>query len=180
MNAETLETMMSSANSDWNTPQKLLDVVYAFDKIRLDPCSNSNSVVAAANHLCGFGIDDDGLTANWGGYGGLVYVNPPYGKDITDWVEKCMIESFNGVEIIALLPSRTDTKWWHNNIPSAQAVCFWKGRLKFVGAQNCAPFPSAIAYWGKRPYRFAEKFQNHGMISLQPVLLNKINNVPKL
>lgn len=163
---------MSSANSHWNTPHKLLDVVYSFDAIGLDPCSNTNSIVVAVKHLCGQGVDDDGLTADWLNQG-LVYVNPPYGSTIKRWTEKCAIESFNGAEIIALLPSRTDTKWWHQHVITAQALCFWKGRFKFLGAKSCAPFPSVVAYWGVRQYKFAGAFQKHGMVTILPTIMNK-------
>ena len=48
---------------------------------------------------------------------------------------------------MALLPARTDTKWW-GDVMQATELRFIKGRLKFGGSKNCAPFPSVIAIWG--------------------------------
>ena len=48
-----------------------------------------------------------------------------------------------------LIPARTDTRWWHDYIdgnPNA-SVHFINGRLKFGGAKNPAPFPSAIVIY---------------------------------
>ena len=47
-----------------------------------------------------------------------------------------------------LIPARTDTKYWHNYVMNANEVYFIKGRLKFGGASNGAPFPSAIVVFG--------------------------------
>ncbi len=50
-----------------------------------------------------------------------------------------------GATVVCLLPSRTDTQWWHSYvIAHAAEVRFIKGRLKFGGSKNSAPFPSAV------------------------------------
>jgi hypothetical protein len=46
-----------------------------------------------------------------------------------------------------LIPSRTDTRWWHEDVMTADEIRFVKGRLKFGDAVNAAPFPSAIVVW---------------------------------
>ena len=43
-----------------------------------------------------------------------------------------------------LIPSRTDTRYWHNYVMKASEIHFVKGRLKFGDSQNSAPFPSAV------------------------------------
>lgn len=97
---------------------------------------------------------------------GLIYVNCPYGRTIGRWTAKCRNEAEEGAEIIALLPARTDTRWWRDCTPprSARAVAFLRGRLRFVGAPAGAPFPSCLVYWGPRKYRFADAFADAGAI----------------
>jgi hypothetical protein len=46
--------------------------------------------------------------------------------------------------VVCLIPSRTDTKWWHDYAMQADEIRFVRGRLKFNG-MGPAPFPSAIA-----------------------------------
>lgn len=74
------------------------------------------------------------------------FVNPPY-SDISAWMEKCFIESQAGKTVVALVPSRTDTRWWHRFAMRASEIRFVKGRLKFGDAKHGAPFPSAIIIW---------------------------------
>ena len=76
-------------------------------------------------------------------------------------------EAALGEEIIALLPARVDTKWFQEDIfPTAAAICFWKGRLTFLGAPAPALFPSAVVYWGPNVQRFVSAFQTAGTIIL--------------
>jgi len=77
-------------------------------------------------------------------WGGVNYVNPPYGREIGHWCKKAFEEWKKGKTIIMLIPSRTDTKWWHEYIMKATEIRFIKGRLKFDDQKNPAPFPSAI------------------------------------
>jgi len=149
----------SSASSAWLTPPAIIDrVLQALDGIDLDPCSNSHeapNVLAAS--LCT--VEDDGLSQPW--YG-RVYMNPPYGRDISAWVVKLRLEYDAGrvTEAIVLLPARTDTAWFRRLRPYPR--CFIAGRLKFSGYQNSAPFPSAVVYLGTRPQRFFEAFAELG------------------
>ena len=89
----------------------------------------------------------NGLVRSWGN---TTYVNPPYGRGIIKWLSKAFYESKQGKTIVMLLPSRTDTKWWHDYVMKAHEIRFIKGRLKFSGHKNSAPFPSAIVIFKKR------------------------------
>lgn len=71
------------------------------------------------------------------------FVNPPY-SEIGPWMEKAVLEHTAGKIVVMLVPSRTDTRWWHNHAMLASEIRFVKGRLKFGGAKHNAPFPSAI------------------------------------
>lgn len=75
-------------------------------------------------------------------------MNPPYGRNIGKWVEKAYKSSLDGATVVCLLPVRTDTAWWHDYCMRG-VVMFLRGRLKFSGAKNNAPFPSAIVVFGR-------------------------------
>jgi len=144
---------------DWNTPEEVLELVRKVAPIGLDPCSNVTSKVkASAAWLSG------GLEVDWGGFG-LVYVNPPYGRELKQWAFKIIAEQNKGTEIIALVPSRTDTQWFQMLFEQCDRVCFWKGRITFVGAPAPAPFPSAVFYFGHRPKDFEIAFEDTGIVT---------------
>jgi putative DNA-invertase from lambdoid prophage Rac len=140
-----------------NTPVWIVDLVRQFfgGEIGLDPCSNATSLVRARVEWRGTGPRDDGLRLSWARKGG-VFENPPYGDAIGDWMQKARREASRGVEIVALVPARTDTRWWAG--AGADAICSLKGRLVFPPLKDPAKFPSAILYWGKRVAELVELF----------------------
>jgi len=58
-------------------------------------------------------------------------------------MNKANEESQKGITIVALVPSRTDTAWWHDYCMKHE-IRFIRGRLKFGDQPNSAPFPSAV------------------------------------
>lgn len=154
-----MRVMGSSESPEWYTPRHIIDrVVKVFGEIDLDPCSNSRDTpnVPALNH---FTAADDGLAREWFG---RVYMNPPYGDEIPQWVDR-LVQAYEGEEIaaaIALLPGRIDTNWfqplWN------YTLCVVKGRLRFSGAENSAPFPSVIVYMGLDVDGFMDAFEDIG------------------
>jgi len=119
------KVLFSSAHDNWSTPKEVyasLDAEFRFDD---DPCP-----------LYG----DGGLEREWGG---VAFVNPPYSK-IKDWCKKAYNEWQKGKTVVMLIPSRTDTRYWHEYIMKATEIRFIKGRLKFGDSKGTAPFPSAI------------------------------------
>lgn len=125
----------SSKTSEWETPQNLFDELNEEFDFLLDVCATKE------NSKCEnyFTKEDDGLSKDWRKYS-MKWMNPPYGREIGKWVKKAS-ESGNTV---ALLPARTDTKWFHDYIYNKAEIRFLKGRLKFGGSKNSAPFPSMI------------------------------------
>lgn len=77
-----------------------------------------------------------------------MFCNPPYGKKLKDWVAKCYHEGHkDNTLVVMLIPARTDTKYFHDYIQHRAEVRFIRGRLKFGGAENGAPFPSMVVIY---------------------------------
>lgn len=149
----------------WTTPKVVLDCVRRVNAIALDPCSNDASTVGAGTKFW-----EHGHEVNWKSFthetGGLVYVNPPYNAARV-FVEKCVGEGFIGCEIILLVAARPDTQWTKLCFKSAEACCFWEGRIKFENpppeSQGDAPsIPSVLYYWGRYKNRFRLAFAPRG------------------
>lgn len=88
---------------------------------------------------------DDGLKVSWKKY--ICWMNPPYGREIGKWVKKA--SEHQGL-VVALLPARTDTRWFHEYIYGKAEIRFIRGRLKFGDSKNSAPFPSMVVVWNSK------------------------------
>lgn len=134
------DVMFSSASCEWATPQNFFDKLNEEFHFTLDPCADDS------NHKCEkyFTKEQDGLKQGWSGE--RVFCNPPYGREIGKWVEKCFDEVYRGKCRVAvmLIPARTDTKWFHKYIYHKSEVRFVSGRLKFGDGKQSAPFPSMV------------------------------------
>ena len=139
----------SSGQHDWQTPPELLERLYTVFRFDLDPCSPTadkrRAPVKAKVH---YTAADDGLSLPWFG---TVFINPPYGRELRHWVAKGRNEVAQGNAqlVIALIPARTDTTWWHESIAGQAEVLFLRGRLSFGCSGQSAPFPSAIVVWSR-------------------------------
>ena len=129
----------SSKAQTWSTPQDFFDRLDAEFGFTLDPCASPEDAKCDLYYT----IEDDGLAQDWGGE--VVFMNPPYGRDIKTWIKKAYDESRKkDTSVVMLIPARTDTKYWHEYVMKADEVYFVKGRLKFGDSENSAPFPSAV------------------------------------
>ena len=127
----------------WETPQHVFDELNQEFRFDIDVCATKENAKCATF----FSPEMDGLKQEWEG---TCWMNPPYGRAIGDWVKKAYESSLkNGVTVVCLLPARTDTKWWHDYCMKGE-IRFIKGRLKFEGGKNSAPFPSAIVIFGEK------------------------------
>lgn len=122
------KSLFSSQRLDWKTPKNLYRELWREFKFDFDPCPPNPKF--------------NGLNINWGERN---FVNPPYGREIGKWIKKGYEEWQKGKLVVFLIPSRTDTLWWHSWIMGADEIRFIKGRLKFDDSGNPAPFPSCIA-----------------------------------
>lgn len=161
MNPSTTATMFSSASVEWSTPQDFFDELDEEFRFTLDAAANFD------NKKCPVYIAEDSLSVSWlwdvdraedATMRGAVYVNPPYGRGIGDWVAKAAETAKQGRTVVMLLPARTDTRYFHEHIWSGSRpkpgveVRFVPGRLKFGGHKNSAPFPSVVViFHGSNP-----------------------------
>lgn len=155
-NSRTFKTCFMHNSDEWSTPDDLfnqLDSVYHFE---LDATATEQNA-KCRNY---FTKETDGLLQPWHG---SVWCNPPY-SNITEWVRKAVSEMQNGVTTVMLVPARTDTKWFHTWVydKSNISIRFIKGRLKFGGSRENAPFPSMLIMFDGKGFVHEQKSTING------------------
>jgi len=142
MNKKTQNLMFSSQKDEWSTAQDFFDGLNKQYNFTLDPCATAQNTKCPKFYT----QDDNGLIQDWSG--NSVYVNPPY-SNVKEWVNKALQESRKpNTTIVMLVAARTDTKFFHDYCTKANQIFFIKGRLKFGGSTNSAPFPSMVVVFG--------------------------------
>jgi phage N-6-adenine-methyltransferase len=126
----------SSKTDMWATPQDFFDELDKKYQFNLDVCATKDNAKCTKY----FDEETDGLKQRWAG---VCWMNPPYGRVIKQWMKKAYESSLEGATVVCLVPARTDTAWWHDYAVKGQ-ITFIRGRLKFGGSKNSAPFPSAV------------------------------------
>lgn len=156
-----------TGENEWYTPAEYVERVRAlFGGIDLDPASNAaaQQTVKAVTY---FSQEDDGLSKEWRG---RVWLNPPYAQPlIGQFVEKLKAEYEAGrlVEAVMLTHNYTDTAWFHSAQAAASAICFTRGRIRFVRHDGFSASPTqgqAFFYFGNEKERFASAFSDVGFI----------------
>lgn len=149
--------MFSKASDEWSTPQEFWDALddeFGFD---VDAAATRENTKCAYYYGLGYVGGDkprnlgNALEVAWRKFPSVYWCNPPYSK-CREFVAKAAQERQRGVLTVMLVPSRTDTRWFHEHVWDAQThrprpgieVRFIKGRLKFGGASAGAPFPSMV------------------------------------
>lgn len=133
------DALFSSTKKNWGTPQELFDSLNAEFNFDLDAAASPENT-KCQRYLT---KKDDALSCDWPGK--TIFLNPPYGrKESKIWVKKAWEESRKGKTVVCLLPSRTDTSWFHDFVYNKAETRFLRGRLKFEGAKDGAPFPSMV------------------------------------
>lgn len=133
------ETLFSSRLEDWETPQKVFDDLDDEFHFTIDVAASPS------NAKCDtfFTKEDDALRQKWNG---VCWCNPPYGRQIGKWVKKA---SEADATVVMLIPARTDTSWFHDYVLGKAEIRFIRGRLRFSGSDENAPFPSMIVIFRK-------------------------------
>lgn len=138
------DVMFMSNTCEWGTPQDFFETLDAEFHFTLDPCSTDENAKCAKHYT----RQQDGLVQDWTGE--IVFCNPPYGREMPKWIKKCYEHFMGGGTAVLLIPARTDTKAFHEYIYNKAEIRFIKGRLKFGGARNSAPFPSMVVVFKKK------------------------------
>lgn len=141
--------MRTSLDDTWTTPRDFFDKLNAEFNFGLDAAALQNSTLVPDNW---YGPDHpdpaarDALRIDWNhnSRGRPIWLNPPYGRVIKDWMRKASEVASGGGTVVCLVPARTDTAWWHDYCINAYEIRYIRGRLKFGGQKNSAPFPSAV------------------------------------
>ena len=144
------DLMFSSKTDLWATPQDFFDELNREFHFTLDVCA------LPENAKCDnyYAPEQDGLSLPWEG---VCWCNPPYGRGIGQWVRKGFEAAASGATVVMLLPARTDTQWFHDYIYRKAEYRFIRGRLKFGGSKNAAPFPSmVVVFGGNKPIESCE------------------------
>jgi ParB family chromosome partitioning protein len=157
---------LNSGENEWYTPPEYIEAARAaMGSIDLDPATSvvAQAIVRARKH---FTINDNGLEKRWSGN---VWLNPPYSKDLIGlFAAKVVEESSRFSQAIVLVNNATDTAWFHGLCSVAAAVCFFRGRIKFLDRSgNPANTPvqgQAAVYVGDRPEAFRAEFSRHGIV----------------
>ena len=141
MKKETRKTLFSSASTEWETPRWLFVALNNIFRFIIDPAATDKNAKCPVY----FTRKDDGLSKEWDG---TTYLNPPYGRGIYNWMKKAKEEAEkHGVVVVCLIPARTGTAWFQDHCVHGR-MFFMRGRLRFVGAKNSAPFDSVLVIFG--------------------------------
>lgn len=138
----------SAKRDDWRTPRDLFDRLNAqYGVFDLDAAANQE------NHLYykwlgPGGLCENALAVSWEKHGSRVFCNPPYGRVIGKFIARAALAAEHDALVVMLLPARTDTAWFHTYCLPHGKIEFLRGRLKFDGQANSAPFPSMIVVFG--------------------------------
>lgn len=134
--------LYSRVSEEWSTPQKLFDQLHAEFNFDLDPCASALNAKCVRYYTKA----DNGLSRDWGK--SRVFMNPPYGHNIGQWMAKAVKAWLNGATVVCLIPARTDTQWFCDwVIPYAQEIRFIRGRVHFSNSKQPSPFPSLIVVY---------------------------------
>jgi site-specific DNA-methyltransferase (adenine-specific) len=142
-------TLFSSRSEEWATPGDLFGRLDAEFHFTLDPCATRQNAKCRKF----FDRKTNGLTQDWSNE--RVFMNPPYGRLVGQWMRKARKAAKGGALVVCLIHARTDTRWWHENVEGqANEVRFIRGRVRFERPQGLpsvsAPFPSALVVY--RPH----------------------------
>lgn len=129
----------------WSTPQWLFDALDKEFGFTLDPCSDGTNAKCENFYT----PKENALLRDWKTE--TVFMNPPY-SECEDWMRKAYGAALEGATVVCLVPSRTDTNWWHEYAMKGE-IRLLRGRLKFGDCKDSAPFPSAVIVFRPREFR---------------------------
>jgi len=154
---------------EWYTPREIFTALGIY--FDLDPCSPGKQIVSWIPAGVHYTIKDNGLMLPWFGN---VFMNPPYGQDTPKWFKR-LAKHDNG---IGLVFARTDTQWFHDYVPLANAICFIKGRVQFVKPCNAIEYAAGL-HWPKGGCGAASMLVAFGQHNVKAFLRSNLGPVYK-
>lgn len=154
-----IAVLFASKHQDYETPASLFAALNAEFGFTVDVAA------AAHNAKCSafFSRDDNALMQTWTG---VCFLNPPFGDDhgpasqtergriFGSWLRKAAESAQDGATVVALIPARTDTHWFHDWVLPYAELRFVRGRQCFprpgTAKAKSATFPSLIAVYRPR------------------------------
>lgn len=149
------QSWFNAKSIEYETPDNIwkpLDAEYHFT---LDVAATPENAKCARY----FTKADDGLKQSWTGE--TCWMNPPYGRVMQKWVRKAHAEWKRGCCVVALIPARTNTGWWHDCIQDIATVRFIRGEVAFKGFERGLWMPMCVVIWPNSAAHAARK-ENHG------------------
>jgi ParB family chromosome partitioning protein len=136
--------------------------------IDLDPatCPAAQAMIQAGAY---YTVDDSGLLHSWTG---RVWLNPPFSMPLIARFVGKLVEHYQAGDVtqaVLLVDAATDTRWFHVALDAAAAICFHRGRVRFLTPAGRAGSPTrgqALFYFGPHPKRFARYFRRFGKVIL--------------
>ena len=135
--ADLTKERFAAKSVEYETPLSLFDPLNKEFCFTTDVCSTHDNK-KVAHHWT---KEEDGLSQKWEG---VCWCNPPYGREMPNWIRKAIEASKEGTTTVMLIPARTNTGWWHELVMPHFEIRFVRGRPKFNGGEHGLPFPLAI------------------------------------
>jgi len=158
----------STGNNEWYTPVTYIEAARSvMGSIDVDPASSdiANRIIGASIY---YTAENDGRVQSWQGN---VWMNPPYAQPLISEFCDLLIKKYLTDEIkqaCVLVNNATETVFYQNMLKACGAVCFIKGRVKFIdeqGKESGAPLQGqTVLYFGERIAEFAAMFEVFGVI----------------
>jgi phage N-6-adenine-methyltransferase len=133
----------ASKTTEWTTPDALWAPLHEEFHFTLDVCATESNAKCERYYT----REMNGLRQIWDG---VCWMNPPYGREMVEWLKRAVRERENGVTTVALIPARTNTAWWHDIVMPNAEIRFVRGRPHFGETDHGLPFPLAVVIFRSR------------------------------
>lgn len=143
---------LKESDNRFTSPSFIQAIEQSFGKIEFDPCWHVASAIRPLAYL-DVRQGDDGLRDDW--CGSLAFVNPPWSNQKA-WIERAHDQwSKNKVKTaVCLVPSKTDTKLFHDVLSKDADIYFIEGRPRFFkedGKSESTMVSAMVVMFGATP-----------------------------